>query len=223
VHNFRISWQNGFRFPSLFEAYSFVNNGGVKRVGGLAIVEQGLGYYSNSVLTNSVTAFNTAVNTAASQQGISRQQAAVQNAGLLKVANPQPLKPEQISSFEAGYKTSLLNNRLFIDAEGYYNIYRFFIGQLEVSVPNKGNVSNLQDTALLNSFISSTGYARYRVQVNSQSPVESYGFAAGISYSFYKTFSVSANANYNKLAKTNQNDPLIPGFNTPDWMSNVSL
>src|SRR5207245_4362282 len=104
------------------------------------------------------------------QQGISRQQAAVQNADLLKVANAQPLKPEQISSFEAGYKATLFNNHLFVDAEAYYNIYRYFIGQLEVSVPNKGNVSNLHDTALLNSFISSTGYAKYRVQVNSQSP-----------------------------------------------------
>src|SRR5205085_7396744 len=41
IHNFRASWQNGFRFPSLFEAFSFVNNGNVRRVGGLPIVEQG--------------------------------------------------------------------------------------------------------------------------------------------------------------------------------------
>jgi iron complex outermembrane recepter protein len=223
VHNFRASWQNGFRFPSLFEAYSFVNNGGVKRVGGLPIVEQGLGYYTNSVLTNSVNAFNTAINTMASQQGITRQEAAVQNASLLKVANPGVLRPEQISSFEVGYKTTLVNNRLFLDAEGYYNIYKYFIGQLEASVPGKGNVSNLQDTALLNSFLNTATYSKYRVQVNSQSPVQSYGFAVGASYSFYKTYSVSANANYNKLSKTNTSDPLIPGFNTPDWMLNVSF
>ncbi|UOQ76844.1 TonB-dependent receptor [Hymenobacter sp. 5516J-16] len=34
-HNFRASYQNGWRFPSLFEALSFVNNGNVRRVGAL--------------------------------------------------------------------------------------------------------------------------------------------------------------------------------------------
>jgi len=43
-HNFRISVQNGFRFPSLFEALSFVNNGNVRRVGGLSYINEGLNY-----------------------------------------------------------------------------------------------------------------------------------------------------------------------------------
>ena len=34
-HNFRISFQNGYRFPTLFEGFAFVNNGGVRRLGGL--------------------------------------------------------------------------------------------------------------------------------------------------------------------------------------------
>ena len=36
-HNFRASFQNGYRFPSLFEALSFVNNGNVRRVGGFLL------------------------------------------------------------------------------------------------------------------------------------------------------------------------------------------
>jgi outer membrane receptor protein involved in Fe transport len=220
IHNFRFSWQNGFRFPSLFEAYSFVNNGGVRRVGGLPIVEEGLNYYTNSVLTNSVTAYNTAVNTAKTQ-GASQTDAELASAHLLKVANPQPLKPEQISSFELGYTASLLDNKLFVDVEGYFNIYKYFIGQLEVSVPNNGSVSNLNDTAVLHSLTSN--YSKYRVQVNSQSNVKNYGFAGGVTYNFYKTYSLSANANYNKLAQTNTSDPLIPGFNTPNWATNVSF
>ncbi|MGI4759656.1 MAG: TonB-dependent receptor domain-containing protein, partial [Janthinobacterium lividum] len=47
-HNFRASYQNGWRFPSLFEALSFVNNGNVRRVGGLARVNEGLNYLQNS-------------------------------------------------------------------------------------------------------------------------------------------------------------------------------
>ncbi|HWJ30211.1 MAG TPA: TonB-dependent receptor, partial [Flavisolibacter sp.] len=223
LHNFRASWQNGFRFPSLFEAYSFVNNGGVRRVGGLPIVEQGLGYFSNSALTNSVTAYTTKVNTLVSQQGLSLAQAQDQAKGLLKVGNPNPIRPEQITSFEVGYKASLLNNRLFIDAEAYFNSYKYFIGQLEVTTPNKGSVNNFNDTAVLKSLYNFSGATKYRVQVNSQNKVKNYGIAAGISYSFYKTYAFSVNANYNKLSQADPNDPLIPGFNTPDFATNVSF
>jgi iron complex outermembrane receptor protein len=37
-HNFRFTFQNGYRFPSLFEALSYVNNGRVKRVGSLDLL-----------------------------------------------------------------------------------------------------------------------------------------------------------------------------------------
>jgi hypothetical protein len=61
-HNFRASLQNGFRFPALFEALSFVNNGNVRRVGGLAHINNGLGYLENSYTLASVNAFNAAYN-----------------------------------------------------------------------------------------------------------------------------------------------------------------
>ena len=61
-HNFRVSFQNGFRFPSLFEALSFVNNGNVRRVGGLPMVNEGLGYLDNSYTLSSIDRFTSAVN-----------------------------------------------------------------------------------------------------------------------------------------------------------------
>lgn len=60
-HNFRFTFQNGYRFPSLFEALSYVNNGRVKRVGSLEFINEGLGYLNNSYTQQSVTAFNAAV------------------------------------------------------------------------------------------------------------------------------------------------------------------
>ena len=223
-HSFRASWQKVFRFPSLFEAYSFVNNGGVRRVGGLPVVERGLGYFSNSALSNSVTAFTTAVNTLAAQQpGVNTTQLMLQAKDILQVGNPQPIRPEQISSFELGYKASLFENKLFIDAEAYFNSYKYFIGQLEVTVPRNGSVTNFNDTLVLRSLYGNNQVSRYRVQVNSQSQVRNYGFAAGLTYRFYKTYTISGNANYNRLAQANDKDPLIPGFNTPNWSSNLSL
>ena len=224
IHTFRASWQNGFRFPSLFEAFSFVNNGGVRRVGGLPIVEQGLGYYSNAALSSSVTAFTNKVNALRnSTPGLSLVDAELQAGNLLKVGNAAPLKPEQINSFEVGYRASLFNNSLFIDAEAYFNSYKYFIGQLENAVPKSGNVNDFSDTTVLKSLYNNSNDTRYRVQANSQSPVKNYGFAAGITYNIYKTYSASFNANYNKLSQTNSKDPLIPGFNTPDWATNFSF
>ncbi len=40
--SFRASYQNGYRFPSIFEGFSNVNSGGVKRVGGLRIMSDGI-------------------------------------------------------------------------------------------------------------------------------------------------------------------------------------
>ncbi len=222
-HNFRASWQNGFRFPSLFEAYSFVNNGCVRRVGGLPIVEEGLGYFSNSALTNSVSAYTTKVNTLVSQQGLSVAEAQWQARDLLQVANPDPIRPEQINSFELGYKAAIFNNKLFVDAQAYFSAYKYFIGQFEATVPQTGSVNNFNDTAVLKSLYNNSAATRYRIQVNSRSLVKNYGFAAGISYNFYKTYTLSGNANFNKLSQTNKADPLIPGFNTPNWAANISF
>ncbi len=224
IHTFRASWQNGFRFPSLFEAFSFVNNGGVRRVGGLPIVEQGLGYYTNAALSSSVTAFTNKVNALRNATpGLSLTNAESQASNLLKIGNAAPLKPEQINSFEVGYRSSLFDNKLFIDAEAYFNSYKYFIGQLENAVPKAGSVNDFNDTTVLKSLYNNSNATRYRVQANSTSPVKNYGYAVGVSYNIFKTYTASFNANYNKLSETNPNDPLIPGFNTPDWATNVSF
>ncbi|QHS61227.1 TonB-dependent receptor [Chitinophaga agri] len=223
-HNIRASWQNGFRFPSLFEAYSFVNNGGVRRVGGLAFIEEGLGYFRNSYLTSSATAFTTAVNKATNADPtLSRAEAEVRNASVLKVANLEAIRPEQIQSIEVGYKSVLFDNKVFIDIDGYYNTYKHFIGQVEVAVPKTGDVNN-PTQEVLNQMYDKQFQNRYRVWTNSKSTVQNYGFAVGVTYNFLKSFTISGNANYNTLAQDKtKDDALIPGFNTPKWFTNVSF
>lgn len=223
-HNFRASWQNGFRFPSLFEAYSFVNNGGVRRVGGLAFIEDGLGYFKNSYLTSSATAFTTAVNKITNANpGVTRAEAEQQSAGVLKVANLDAIVPEQIHSFEAGYKSVLFDNKVFIDVDGYFNSYKNFIGQVEVAVPKTGSVNN-PTQAVLDQMYDKQYQNRYRVWTNSKSTVQNYGFALGVTYNFDKGYTISGNLNYNTLTQDKtKDDALIPGFNTPKYFTNVSF
>jgi len=218
-HNFRASFQNGYRFPSLFEALSFVNNGNVRRVGGLAKVNEGLGYLENSYTLTSIDAFTAGVN-ASVDGGLSQNQAALNNKNLLVVANLQKLQPEKINSFEIGYKSIFLNNKLALDWDFYYNIYEGFLGQVEVSVPK--NVSVGTDQAAL-AMLDRSQQDRYRVYTNSNKAYKSYVSSLGIRYNIVKNYNVNANFSYNNLMSSNTADIFITGFNTPKWIVNVSV
>src|SRR5207237_2258997 len=97
-HNFRVTYQQGYRFPALFEALSYVNNGRVKRVGSLSYIDQGLGYLENSYTQTSVVNFNAVVSAAGNSDS-----AALANRNLLVWANLPKARPEKINSFEIGY------------------------------------------------------------------------------------------------------------------------
>ncbi|MCA0383596.1 MAG: TonB-dependent receptor [Bacteroidetes bacterium] len=217
----RVSFQNGFRFPALFEALSYVNNGNVRRVGGLAYINEGLGYLENSYTLASVNAFNNAVNRDV-DNGTARNTAALNNRNLLSITNLSPTRPERVNSFEAGYRSILLNNKLTIDVDVYFNVYDGFLGQVEVAVPSTDKVGT--DASVLDMLSSNRArQIRYRVYTNAKNQYTSYGAAAGITYNFYKTYTFSANANYNKLKENESSDVFLTGFNTPDWVVNVSF
>ncbi|GAB3874281.1 TonB-dependent receptor [Hymenobacter segetis] len=230
-HNFRASYQNGWRFPSLFEALSFVNNGNVRRVGGLARVNEGLNYLQNSYTRTSIDQFNAAVNAyVAANAGSTAAQAGLllQNRALLQVANLPTEQPEQINAYEVGYRSVLLDNRLAIDADAYYNIYSGFLGQVEVSVPKDANGAQVavgSDAAALAALRANRDARqdRYRVYTNSRQDYHSYGSTLGLTYNFYQKFTVAGNVNYNALSKNSQADVFVTGFNTPKWATNVSV
>lgn len=228
-HNFRLTFQQGYRFPSLFEALSYVNNGRVKRVGILPIINEGLGFRENSYTQSSVAAFNDAVKAAGNSDV-----AALANRGLLEVANIPDGRPEGINSFEVGYKSMLFDNTLFIDFDAYANIYDGFLGQVQVYVPIDQTVGtdaaviamidrNRDATAASGGNAASKGQQRYRVYTNAKNKYTTYGSSLGITYNFYKTFTVSGNINYNKIKGNTTPDLFVTGFNTPAWTTNISI
>src|SRR5215211_8907497 len=191
-HNFRASYQNGYRFPALFEALSFLNNASVRRVGGLARVNEDIGFLENSYTLASFDKFTAAVN-ADVAAGMNRNDAALKNRDVLQVANLPVMQPESINSFEVGYKSVLLDNKLIIDFDAYHNSYKGFLGQVEVSVPSSGNVGS--DAAVLD-MLTRSKQSRYRVYTNAKNKYSSYGSSLGVTYIFYKKYTVSGNANY---------------------------
>ena len=218
-HNFRASFQNGYRFPALFEALSFLNNASVRRVGGLARVNEGIGFLENSYTLTSLDLFTAAVNVDVAT-GMNRNDAALKNRNVLQIANLPVMQPEKINSFEIGYKSVLLDNKLVIDFDAYHNSYHGFLGQVEVSVPSSGNVGS--DAAVLD-MLTRSKQNRYRVFTNAKNQYNSYGSSLGITYNFYKRFTLSGNGNLNKLSKNPNPDIFLTSFNTPEWVTNISL
>ncbi len=220
-HNFRASLQNGFRFPALFEALSFVNNGNVRRVGGLSYINEGLGYLDNSYALTSVNTFNAAVNKDVTA-GLTANEAALKNRALLEVTNLSPTRPERINSFEIGYKSVLLDNKLVLDIDAYTNQYDGFLGQVEVAVPASGKVGT--DASVTDMLAASRSkQTRYRVYTNAKNKYNNYGSSLGITYNFYKKYTVSGNVNYNNISRNKVQDVFVTGFNTPKWITNVSF
>jgi iron complex outermembrane receptor protein len=228
-HNFRFTYQQGYRFPALFEALSYVNNGRVKRVGSLSFINEGLGYLENSYTQSSVVNFNAAVKT----QG-NTDAAALANRDLLVVANLPKASPEKITSYEVGYKSVLFDNSLVIDVDAYTNTYNGFLGQVQVFVPKSETVGsdasvlamldrNRDATAATAATAASKGQDRYRVYTNAKNTYRNYGSALSLNYNFYKKYAVGGTVNFNTMKSNDVNDIFVTGFNTPKWSTNLSF
>lgn len=212
----RFSYQNGYRFPSIFEGFSNINSGGVKRVGGLKIMSNGV--FENTWLKNSIDTFQVAVNKDVNTQGLTQAAAIDKNKGLLQRNTYSYLQPEQMHSLEIGYRGILLDNRLSVDADFYYNFYSNFIAQIEGSIPNTQD-----STQIPAALYDRNKQSRYRLWTNSKTVVRNYGAELDLHYMITNHYSLSANASYQALERTNRNDGLEDGFNTPKWMANAGI
>ncbi len=215
AQNIRLSYQNGYRFPSIFEGFSNVNSGGVKRIGGLRVVSNGV--FENSYLRTSIDNFQAAVKNDFNQ-GIPLTQTIEQQKKLLIKNSYTYLQPEHINSFETGYKAIFFDNKLNADFDFYYNKYGNFIAQAEVNIPSTQNLDSIPK--YLND---KAKQSRYRVWTNSKSTVYNFGGSSGLTYNINRSYTLSGNMSYAKLHRTTQDDALEDGFNTPKWIAHLSF
>ena len=242
-HNFRASYQTGFRNPTTQDQYIGLNlgpfaligsapdnltrfvetfpvstQGQVVNGGNATATLSGVDAYNNSFTLTSVQAFSAAV---AAGQPLPTA------AALLEVAKINLVKPEKVQAFDVGYR-SVINNDLTVDISGYYNIYNDFLNQSRVITPYYGNV-NTFDPANLATYapvaaISNGDRRVYQVYDNSKAKVTSMGFGVGLSKKVYKNFELSANYNYAEYTFNQAEDPsFIPSFNTPKHRVKASL
>ncbi len=215
-HSLRASFQDGYRYPSIFEAYSNINSGGTKRVGGLPVMSNGI--FENAWLLSSISAFQAQNLKDQNLNGLTKKQAIEKNKGML-VKNPYTyMKPEHVRSFELGYRGRWMGNSLQLDVDGWFNQYRDFIAQANMNVP-KTTVADSIPYYLADN----TKQDKYRMYTNSRTTIQTYGFSAGLRYRMKGGMAFFVNATFSKLSKASQEDGLEDGFNTPVWMWNAGL
>jgi iron complex outermembrane receptor protein len=100
-----------------------------------------------------------------------------------------------------------------VDGSYYYSFYRDFLGfqiGADVNVLESTNQVDLGTVQV------------YRVAANSAREVTTQGFSLGMNYYFKKFFAITTNYSWNRL-NTQEDDPIIPAFNTPEHKFNVTL
>lgn len=238
-HNFRGSFQTGFRNPTTQDQYIGFNVGsaillgsapdnltrysevlpvatalGQSFAGGTSVTVNGLNAYNNSYTASSVQAFA----------------AAGGNTTLLRKTNVGFVKPEEVKAFELGYRSFI--NKTSIDINGYYNIYNNFIGNLNVVAPLYGTAQdapnatpNPADLGWQSVHALGTGNTRtFQLYTNTDLEIKSLGFGVGLSRKVYQDFEVGVNYNYAEFSFDQAKDPSFEaGFNTPKHRVKASI
>ena len=216
THTIRLSAQSGYRFPSIFEAFSNINSGGRKRIGGLRVMSDGV--FESSYTQSSITQFQRAVQTHVNNNGMKLNDAIVKEQDLL-VKNPYTyLEPERVRSVEGGYRALMFDNRLTLDVDAYYNIYHNLIAQIDANVPKTQVTDSIPFYLQQNS-----KQNLYRLWTNSKTVTHNYGATAGVTYLLARKFTIGGNVTYAKLGYRERTDGLEDGFNTPLWIYNLSI
>jgi outer membrane receptor protein involved in Fe transport len=124
--------------------------------------------------------------------------------------NVDPIRPEQVRTFEVGYRGTY-SNKFYVDLSYFYSQYTDFIGfNIGLDIPYT------PENPLPGNF------RALRVAANALGKVTTQGANIGVNYYFLKNFAVTTNYSWNKLV-SGDDDPIIPAFNTPEHKINIGV
>jgi iron complex outermembrane recepter protein len=218
--NLRFSYQSGFRTPTLQNVHQDFFAGSQRLLGGLSKYADAYNAFENAYTLASVQRFVAAVTASGTPTAI----ADPANLSLLvPVQKFKSIVPEEVQTFEVGYK-SLINDNLMIDLAYYYNQYQNFIVQKAIrksSAPITAT-NPLAAQTLLSANTTPGQENTFSINTNVDEQISSQGLAAGFEYTLFRGYKLAANYNWNKL-----NEELGEGvntdFNTPEHKFNVSI
>jgi outer membrane receptor protein involved in Fe transport len=225
-HNIRASVQTGFRNPTTQDLFIGLNagrailigaapdnldrfsrpyevSGGGQLLGQPAqITQTGRAAYENSYSAESVLRL--------SETG---------NPADLEIANPDLVQPEQVTSFEIGYRGKV--DKLVIDFSTYYNSYKDFLSPENVIAPYYGTVG---DGSLSVAAIANGDFQTYQAYTNSDVDINSYGASLGLTAKVLGNFDLSGSYTFTKLDFDRELNPDFQvQFNTPEHQFKASF
>jgi outer membrane receptor protein involved in Fe transport len=222
THNFRASFQTGFRNPTPVDQYIHLNVGPITILGGVPNNSKGLPAYSNSFTAASVGAFGAAFG-AAMANGTPFPQAVNENKRLLAKSNVPYIKPEKQRAFEVGYK-GLFANKLLIDLNYNYSNYTNFILNTVVLSPESDvlgpdGTPNFDAAAdILNGDVRA-----FQLYTNAADKVSAQSISAGITYMAEKGYQIGGNITWASFNLLDANPNNVPAFNTPEYSANMTF
>jgi iron complex outermembrane receptor protein len=221
-HNFRASFQTGFRNPTPVDQYIKLFVGPITILGGTPENSAGLPAYSNSYTSSSVSAFGAAFG-AAVGSGTPPPTAIANNKHLLKKSDVAYIKPEQIESYEIGYK-GLISEKLFIDINYYYSNYQdFILNQVVISPTSPVLAADGTPNPAAAMEILNRQAQAYQLYTNASDKVSAQGSSLGLTYYFPKSYQLTGNSTWTSFDLKGANPNNIPAFNTPKFVSNLIL
>ena len=225
-HNIRLSGQTGFRNPTTQDLFIGLDAGRALLVGS---APNNLERYSNvfdvsqtgqaafgqpSVITQTGSAAynNSYTATSVGMLGVTG------NPADLVVANPDVVKPEQVTAFEVGYRGKFDN--LIVDFSAYHNTYKDFISTEIVVAPLYGVAG---DGGLSVASIANGDFTAYSAYTNSRAGITSYGASIGLSTKVFSDFDLSGSYTYAKLDEDKNFPDFNTNFNTPEHKFKASF
>ena len=214
--NFRVSYQTGFRTPTTQDLFIGLDAGQARLVGSAAgnperyvrdyavsTAGQALGIPA-TVTISGASAYNNAYE-ASSVQAF----AAAGDPSLLRVAEVDYVKPEQMQSMEFGFRGKL--SRTFtVDAAVYRNDFQDFINTQVVLSPLYGEVG---DGGLSVLAMANQDFETWSSYTDSPAEISSWGISIGMATKIFGNFDLSGS--YTK-AKLEFEQDLYPDFRT-NW------
>ena len=213
-HNFRVSYQTGYRNPTTQDLFIGLDVGIARLVGSspdnparfvrdysVSAAGQQLGIPATVTLTGE-SAFNNSFS-ASSVQAM----AATGNPALLQASGVEYVEAERLQSIEFGYRAKL-SPTFIIDANLYRNAYENFISTEAVISPYYGQVG---DNSLSILAIANGDFETYSAYTNADAEVESWGATFGMSTKIFKNYDLSANYTKSVLEF---DEELYPDFST---------
>jgi outer membrane receptor for ferrienterochelin and colicin len=192
--HFRLSYQSAYRFPTTQNQWINLRVGGnTLLIGGLPQLKDYYQFNSNPVYT----------------QASFQQFAATGDPTVLKVQEFGKYKPENMNSYEIGYKGLVADDRLLIDIYGYWGQYKDLLTRINVFQSSNGNPTGLANPRIIS------------VSVNSTNKATTDGWGASFEYLLEHNYSISANLFSDELSGVPAGFKAY--YNTPRYRANIGF